>query len=550
MEARGTLSPLWRAARGATRKRVAVLAVVASAARVLVILGAFALARLSEREAVVLGLGASVFFFLQRMLVALSRIDVECDLHRASAEATLEGDVLDLPAAEPHVTVFDGVYHATEWLVSGAPNLVASAIGAVLAVAVLTVTFSGPVLGVGLIAIAGLLVGAAAVRRATQRLHRRSLTAYQQLADQITTVLEARVELVARAAEPVALARLRRASERYRAEAARAALGTAALGRVPVAMGIVLGVLTFALVTGTWRNPTRMALGEIALLVATLPSVVGVVSSLHELGPLGVRLRPFVDLLARPKRGDVGRAGTAPSLPADVRFDAVSFAYAEDRAPVLERTDLSWPGGLLVLRGPNGSGKSTALRLVLGLRAPSEGEVRVGGTPLSLLDPLALRRNVGYLPQRSHLGPPYATVREAMNLLGDVSDASIRAALADVDVLAVLEGRGVDPLDVAVGELSTGQRQRLALARLLAGGGEVLLLDEPDANLDASGVQRLGKLVAKLVASGKMVAVAAHGTELDASAGTTWDLRGITPSTGRPRRAPAPAASDDLPDPS
>jgi ABC-type transport system involved in cytochrome bd biosynthesis fused ATPase/permease subunit len=101
-------------------------------------------------------------------------------------------------------------------------------------------------------------------------------------------------------------------------------------------------------------------------------------------------------------------------------------------------------------------------------------------------------------------------------LLGqpDASDAAMLLALERTGLLGMLGGRTSAPLSVRVGELSAGQRQRLALARILVHNARFILLDEPDANLDRAGIALLAGLVRDLVADGKMVAIAAHTAEL------------------------------------
>ncbi|HEY8076194.1 MAG TPA: ATP-binding cassette domain-containing protein, partial [Labilithrix sp.] len=199
---------------------------------------------------------------------------------------------------------------------------------------------------------------------------------------------------------------------------------------------------------------------------------------------------------------------------------------------VLEDVSFDWPPGrVLLLEGHNGCGKSTVLRLLLGLRAPATGTLAIGATDLATVDASALRAQVAYLPQRPWLGAPTTTVREAIALLEpDASDDVMRAALGRVGLDSLLRG---DVLDAIVGELSAGQRQRLALARTLTHDAPIVLLDEPDANLDAEGAERVAAIARALAESGKMVAIAAHSAVLRTLDAVHVDL-------SAPRRAGSP----------
>ena len=143
------------------------------------------------------------------------------------------------------------------------------------------------------------------------------------------------------------------------------------------------------------------------------------------------------------------------------------------------------PGETLALVGESGSGKTTLLRLFNRMVDPSEGEVRVDGRPVSELDPIALRRGIGYVPQDGGLIPHWRVERNVdlvPRLLG--WDADRRKAR----VRQMLELVGLSP-DLHASryptELSGGQRQRVALARALAADPPVVLLDEPFGALDA-----------------------------------------------------------------
>lgn len=178
------------------------------------------------------------------------------------------------------------------------------------------------------------------------------------------------------------------------------------------------------------------------------------------------------------------------------------LGYAVEGREILSDIDLSVAeGDFLAILGPNGGGKTTLLRLMLGLIRPSRGEVRLFGHP-----PARARGRVGYVPQsgaRAHLP---ATVRDVvlMGLRGRIGPAErdrADAALADVE-LAGLEQR-------MFGSLSGGQQQRALIARALVHQPELLLLDEPTANIDPQGRFCFYEFLAKL-SKGATVIVVSH----------------------------------------
>jgi len=157
-----------------------------------------------------------------------------------------------------------------------------------------------------------------------------------------------------------------------------------------------------------------------------------------------------------------------------------------DGTAALAGVSLSVPQGeTLALVGESGSGKTTLLRLFNRMVEPSEGEVRVEGRPVSELDPIALRRRIGYVPQDGGLIPHWRVERN-VDLVPRLLDWD--AERRKVRVREMLELVGLSP-DVHAprypAELSGGQRQRVALARALAADPPVVLLDEPFGALDA-----------------------------------------------------------------
>ena len=186
-------------------------------------------------------------------------------------------------------------------------------------------------------------------------------------------------------------------------------------------------------------------------------------------------------------------------MPAALQIDAVSFAYPTQA--VLDCTSFSVDAGEFVaLVGSNGSGKSTLLRIALGLLRPQAGEVRLFGVPPgSLSEPW----RVGYVPQRPMVADAVpATVEEVVasgrlarrgwhrRLAGDDWD-QVRAALHAVD-LWPLRRR-------LLAELSGGQQQRAFIAKALATGPELLILDEPVAGVDIESQRGFRETLVTLV---------------------------------------------------
>jgi zinc transport system ATP-binding protein len=169
--------------------------------------------------------------------------------------------------------------------------------------------------------------------------------------------------------------------------------------------------------------------------------------------------------------------------------------------PVLEEITLDIEENTCVgILGPNGAGKSTLLKVILGLLAPSRGEVRVFGE-----DPLQARRHgnlIGYLPQRPLSNPRFPVSVLDVVLMGRYGRIGLGrrptredrdAALANLDLLGIphLAHR-------PIGEISGGEQQRVFIARALALNPRLLILDEPTISLDACSQDELYELVDRL----------------------------------------------------
>ncbi|MBB5913142.1 ATP-binding cassette subfamily C protein CydD [Nocardia transvalensis] len=187
------------------------------------------------------------------------------------------------------------------------------------------------------------------------------------------------------------------------------------------------------------------------------------------------------------------------------------------------------PGAVTVLAGPNGCGKSTVLQAILGLITPDRGEVIVDGVAVPDLDPDRWWAQVAWLPQRPVLLP--GTLRENLELFGArVEDGPSGPARVLTDLEAACAATGFDEVldelpdrwDTVVGVggvgLSLGQRQRLALTRVLAADRPVLLLDEPTAHLDATAESTVLAALRARAHAGATVILIAHRPTLLATA--------------------------------
>ncbi|MBN2322673.1 MAG: ABC transporter ATP-binding protein [Spirochaetes bacterium] len=174
--------------------------------------------------------------------------------------------------------------------------------------------------------------------------------------------------------------------------------------------------------------------------------------------------------------------------PTVVSVEDVSFSY--ENVPVLENVRFRvYDGDFTVMVGPNGGGKTTLLKLILGLLKPSSGTVRLLGSP-----PEKTRERVGYMPQYQRFDLQFPVTVTDVVLMGRIKRGAFgpypktdrehaRKALGEVG-LSGLEKRSFSAL-------SGGQRQRVLLARALVSEPDILLLDEPTANVDTEAETRL-----------------------------------------------------------
>jgi len=202
-------------------------------------------------------------------------------------------------------------------------------------------------------------------------------------------------------------------------------------------------------------------------------------------------------------------------LPAPIgrlEVERVIFSAAAARPPLIKGVAFTLEAGeSLGVIGPSASGKTTLIRLLLGIWKPQSGVIRLDGADIARWDRDALGKHVGYLPQDVELFG--GTVAQNIARLGAVDSEQVVAAarLAHAHDMIL---RLPDGYETQIGEagatLSGGQRQRIAFARALYGNPRLVVLDEPNANLDAQGEAALQAALGELKARGVTTIMVGH----------------------------------------
>lgn len=199
-------------------------------------------------------------------------------------------------------------------------------------------------------------------------------------------------------------------------------------------------------------------------------------------------------------------------LPREVALDRLRFAYPDSPIRQIDIEHLQFTSGERVLLvGPVGCGKSTLLKMLAGLYCPSEGRIRLGDADLWEIDPQLVASQVGYLPQAVQLFK--GTLRSNLALSGVTSDSRLLqiTRTLGIDDIAAASPQGMDLAISEGGEgLSGGQRQLVALARVLINQPRIWLLDEPTSSLDSDAEQRVWAALQEAVQPEDILIVATH----------------------------------------
>jgi ATP-binding cassette subfamily B protein RaxB len=238
----------------------------------------------------------------------------------------------------------------------------------------------------------------------------------------------------------------------------------------------------------------------------------------------GERLADIV--LAAPEQEDASKfARKLPEMPA-IELRDVRFRYSDAEDEVLAGVSLRIePGESVAIVGPSGCGKTTLLKLILGIHAPTAGELLVGGAPLAQIGLRAWRERVGVVMQDEPLfSGSIAENISFFDLQPDMDWVMHCARVASVHDEVDAMPMGYHTLIGDMGSsLSGGQKQRILLARALYKRPQVLLLDEATSALDVDGERLVNQAVRQLALTRVIVA---HRPETIASAGRVIALQG------------------------
>jgi ATP-binding cassette subfamily C protein/ATP-binding cassette subfamily C protein LapB len=255
-----------------------------------------------------------------------------------------------------------------------------------------------------------------------------------------------------------------------------AGIGVLGFGAMRVMDGdMSMGALVAIMVLG-WRVLSPLQAGFVAF-----NRIEQIRSSIRQIGQL-VRL---------PVERTRVSGGSLRPIEGGIAFSWVSHRYSAEADPVLFGVSFEIaPREVVAVTGPNGSGKSTIIKLLTGLYRPQAGSVLIDGLDVRQMDPVTLRQRIAVVPQNSHLF--YGTIAQNLRLGAPTAVrrdlvAAARDAKVYDDIMALEEGFETRLTERVMGEMPTGFKQKLALARAYLRHAPIMIFDEATQTLDEDG---------------------------------------------------------------
>lgn len=289
-------------------------------------------------------------------------------------------------------------------------------------------------------------------------------------------------------------------------------LGAMAKGMRLLLQSVVLGTGAWLVLQGE-LTPGMMIAGSIMLSRALAP-VEQAISAWQGLINAQAAWKRLKEVLA--SRPALGEGTQLPPPKGDVAAEGVIYQPPGAPEPVLRGVSFRIPAGTAVgVIGPTGSGKTTLARVVVGTRMAQRGSIRLDNADMAVWDPLDRGQHVGYLPQDIELFD--GTVKDNIARMGEAEDAEVveAAQLAGVHEMILRLPQAYDtPIGERGASLSGGQRQRIGLARAVFRRPRLIVLDEPNANLDAEGEDALIRAITTLKQAGHTILMISHKPSL------------------------------------
>lgn len=436
----------------------------------------------------------------------------------------------DVAPARLSVLATRGVAGVEPYVTRYLPSLVPAVVLPVVTLA--AITWLDPLSGLvvaltlPLVPVFAVLVGLTTRDRA-----RRQWRALEALSGHFLDVVRGLPTLVAHRRAEAQVATIRSVTHRHRRatlETLKVAFASSSVLELVATLSVAVVAVTVGLRLAGGSVDFRVALTVLLLAPEAYWPLRRVGAEFHAAAEGTAALAEADALLARASR-EVG--GTAQPGATDLRLRGLVVGHD---TPLTAPLDLDLPArGMVAVAGPSGCGKSTLLTTLRGELAALDGEVLVGGVPLSSVDAAWWRERVAWAPQRPWL---LADTIAANVRLGrpEACDDEVWAALDSVGLADVVAGLP-EGLDAVLGEdgagLSAGQRARVALARVVLADRPVVLLDEPSAHLDEETEQVLLDTVARLART-SLVVVVAHRDAVHAAADCVVRLEPVASSAG------------------
>jgi ATP-binding cassette subfamily C protein len=322
------------------------------------------------------------------------------------------------------------------------------------------------------------------IQRRIKRLTTVMMAERSDLNSNTMSLIEAIVPIRVGGAESRALARWTQTAAPALSTVSELEAGSSARYNVLAAAPLVMNAVLVLAVASHWGAFTAAAFMGAFVAVAQLTIAM---NQFAQSSYLISELKPALERMVPITSSVVERSGPARApgvLDGRIQITNVVFGYDLERPPLLDGLTLTVePGEFVAIVGPSGSGKSSLMRLILGFENPWSGVVAYDGKDLAELDVTAVRRQMGTVLQASV--PFGTTYRECICGPLKLDDDSLWKVIAESGLEREVRARGLDaPLGKRGGAISGGQRQRLMIARALAGDPRIILLDEATSALD------------------------------------------------------------------